>query len=213
MKPLPDILAEALKNTRCKQVAKNQILLYEGDITLYAMVIKSGIVKVYDIDSDGNEKILHLLKCPAVFPFAYFTGGDVPTRWFYTALTDCEIYFMPKEELRELVAHNQELNTYLMSWFSREVHEILTRLSSLSKTLARDKVEAALKFLAVQHSADGHNGWKRVTFPVSHQLVGDMTGITRESATLTLKELQKKRLIRNSRATMLEINMAKLCAG
>jgi CRP-like cAMP-binding protein len=210
MEKMPSLLEKALSNSRVKRILKNQVLLYEGDSSPDVMVIKSGIIKVHDIDTQGNEKVLHLLKSPAVFPFAFFTGGDTATRWYYTALTDCEIYSMPKTELRQLFADNCELATYLINWFSSEVHEILTRLSSLSKTLARDKVAAALRFLAVWHSVERRSGWKRVTFPVSHQLLADMTGITRESATLTLKELQAEHIIRNPRATILEINPAKL---
>jgi CRP-like cAMP-binding protein len=212
MEEMPVVLTTVLENTRLKRVLKNQVLLYEGDLNADVMVIKSGIIKMHDIDAQGNEKVLHLLKCPAVFPFAFFTGGDVATRWYYTALTDCEIYSMPKAELRQLFSTNAELAAYLMNWFSSEVHEILTRLSSLSKTLARDKVVAALKFLAVWHSVERRSGWTRVTFPVSHQLLADMTGITRESATLTMKELQTERVIRNPRVTILEINQAKLIA-
>jgi CRP-like cAMP-binding protein len=210
MEELPEMFRAALENTRLKRVLKSQVLLYEGDLSTDVMVIKSGIIKVHDIDAQGNEKILHLLKSPAVFPLAFFTGGDMATRWYYTALTDCEIYSMPKAELRRLVVGSTELSTYLMNWFSREVHEILTRLSSLSKTLARDKVTAALRFLAVWHGVERRSGWRRVTFPVSHQLLADMTGITRESATLTLKELQAEHIIRNPRATILEINPARL---
>lgn len=207
---MPEVLGRALQNARCKHILKNQVLLYEGDVPFDVMVIKSGIVKVHDIDDQGNEKVLHLLKSPAVFPFAFFTGSDVATRWYYTALTDCEIYSMPQAELRGQFAENPELAQYLMSWFSREVHEILTRLSSLSKTLARDKIAAALKFLALWHSVERRSGWRRVTFPVSHQLLADMTGITRESATLTMKEFQEEHAIRTPRATILEINQAKL---
>jgi CRP-like cAMP-binding protein len=210
MDGIPEVLARALQDTRCKQILKNQVLLYEGDTPPDVMIIKSGIVKVHDIDEQGNEKVLHLLGCPAVFPFAFFTGGDIATRWYYTALTDCEIYSMPKQELRDLFADNPQLAQYLLNWFSREVHEILTRLSSLGKTLARDKVAAALRFLAVWHSLERRSGWCRVTFPVSHQLLADMTGITRESATLTMKELQAERAVRNPRATILEINLGKL---
>lgn len=207
---MPDLLQEALADTRCKQVPKNQILLYEGDVTADVMIIKSGIIKMHDIDAQGNEKVLHLLKSPAIFPFAFFTGGDVATRWYYTALTDCEIYSMPKAKVRNLFANNPELATYLINWFSSEVHEILTRLSSLGKTLARDKLLAALTFLATQHSTARRSGWMRVNFPVSHQLLADMTGITRESAALIMKELQGEHITRSPRTTILEINQAKL---
>ena len=210
MDVIPEVLAKVLQNARCKHVLKNQVLLYEGDAPFEVMVVKSGIIKVHDIDDQGNEKVLHLLRSPAVFPFAFFTGNGVATRWYYTALTDCEIYSLPQTELRDLFLKDPELAQYLMSWFSSEVHEILTRLSSLGKTLARDKIAAALNFLAIWHSVERRSGWKRVTFPVSHQLLADMTGITRESATLTMQEFQEKHVIRTPRATILEINQSKL---
>ena len=210
MDAIPEVLARVLEHARCKRILKNQVLLYEGDTPFDVMIIKSGTVKVHDIDEQGNEKVLHLLSSPAIFPFAFFTGSDAATRWYYTALTDCEIYSLPQTELRGLFLANPELAQYLMGWFSREVHEILTRLSSLGKTLARDKIAAALKFLAIWHSLERRSGWKRVTFPVSHQLLADMTGITRESATLTMKDFQEEHVIRTPRATILEINPAKL---
>lgn len=212
MDAAPHILAQTLADARCKRIFKNQIILYEGDITPDVMAIKSGIVKVHDIDSQGNEKILHLLKCPAFFPFAFFTGGDVATRWYYSTLTDCEIQIMPKQRLRDLINEYPEVGMHLMNWFSREMHEILTRLSSLSKTVARDKIEAALTFLALWHSEERRGNWKRVTFSASHQLLADMTGITRESAALVMKELQAERVVRTPRATILEINQSKLHA-
>ena len=209
---LPDQLKKALAQTRRKLISKGQILFYEGDTTSEVMIIKSGIIKVHDIDDQGNEKVLHLLKSPAVFPLAFFTGGNTPTRWYYTALTDCELYVMLKDDLHQLFYNHPELAEYLMHWFSREVHEILTRLSSLGKTVTKDKIVAALKFLGVWHSLDRPLGWKRVTFPVSHQLLADMTGITRESVTLTMKELHDDRLVRTPRVTVLEINFQKLCS-
>jgi CRP-like cAMP-binding protein len=97
-----------------------------------------------------------------------------------------------------------------MNWFSNEVHEILTRLSSLGKTTARDKLAAVLKFLAIWHSVKRSNGWWRVTFPVSHQLLADMVGITRESAAMVMKDLQSEKLACNPRQNILEINLSKL---
>jgi CRP/FNR family transcriptional regulator len=173
-------------------------------------VIKSGIVKIHDIDEAGNEKILHLVKSPGIIPFAFFSGGSTPTRWFYTALTDCELYVVPRVKLLSELQADNTLTLHLMNWFSNEVHEILTRLSSLGKTNVRDKLIAALKFLIVCHSTQRRSGWWRVSFPVSHQLLADMVGITRESAALTMKELQAERLIRNPRITILEINASKL---
>jgi CRP-like cAMP-binding protein len=210
MENFPPLLRPLVKDARRKAIPKDQIILYEGDVASDMMIIKSGIIKVHDIDEQGNEKILHLLKRPGIIPFAFFSGGEDPMRWFYTALTDCELYIVPRVKVLSDLRVDSALALHLMNWFSNEMHEILTRLSSLSKTNARDKLIAALKFLAVCHSVERNAGWWRVAFPVSHQVLADMVGITRESTALAMKELQGDGLVRNPRLTVLEINLSKL---
>lgn len=212
MDKFPPLLMPLLKKARRKKVGKGQILLYEGDVSMDAMVVRDGIVKIHDIDDQGNDKILHLVKRPAIIPFAFYSGHQIPTRWFYTALTSCELYYIPRQQMINEIQSNYEFALYLMNNFSLEMHEILTRLSSLGKSNTRDKLVAALKFLAAWHSTEKSGGWKRVTFSVNHQLLADMVGITRESAAIAMKELQRSKIVRNPRLTMLEINMPRLLA-
>ncbi len=210
MEKLPPLLIPVLQGVRRKHIQKGQIILYQGDSTLDAYVLNSGVVKMYDIDENGNEKVLHLAKRPAVIPFVFFSGATLPSHWFYSALTDCEVYAVPQLKLFKALHDDSQLAMYLMNWFSQEVHEILTRLSSLGKTNAHDKLVVALRYLAMQHGIERRTGWRRISFPVNHQLLADMVGITRESTALAMKELQDQKIIRNPRQTILEINKAKL---
>lgn len=214
MKPvetsLPPILQKALQSARLRHVPGGQIILYEGDLPQEVFILKNGIVKLYDIDDQGNEKLLHLVKAPAVVPFAFFSGMHDPLRWFYTTLTDCDIYVLRIDELRAMTRADANLAELLTNEFSADVHELLVRLSSLGKTNAKDKVIAALKFLMAGHATERRTGWWRVNFPVSHQLIGDLCGITRETTALIMKELQGEKIIRNPRVTILEINKKNL---
>jgi CRP/FNR family transcriptional regulator len=203
-------LQKLLQRRHAKHVPGGQILLYEGDVPLEVYILKQGIIKVYDIDEQGNEKILHLLKPPALIPFAFFSGMRSPLKWFYTTLTDCDVYVIPQTELREMVRANWQLSEALTSTFSYDVHELLVRLSSLGKSNARDKVIAALKFLLVCHASERRTGWWRVNFAVSHQLIADLCGITRESTALVMKDLQTEEIVRNPRITILEIQKDRL---
>lgn len=169
-------------------------------------ILKSGIVKLYDIDDQGSEKILHLVKPPAVVPFAFFSGMHEPLRWFYTTLTDCELYVLPVAELKALTRANSELAEFLTNHFSDDVHELLVRLNSLGKTNTQDKVLGVLRFLMARHSTERRAGWCRVDFPVNHQLIADISGITRESTSIVMKELSDKKIIRAPKLTTLEIN-------
>ncbi len=204
---MPPILSGAFRDSRDKHFPKGQIILYQGDTPPEVMALKTGIVKVYDIDEQGNEKILHLLKPWGILPLAFFSGNNRPVRWFYAALTDCDVAVLPVEMLTTEMQSNSELALHLMHWFSREVHELLVRLSSMGKTNTRDKLVAALKFLAVNHATQRHSGWWRVTFPINQQLLADLTGMTRESAATAIKTLQDEKLVRHPRLTILEINL------
>lgn len=199
-----------MSHAKLRHYPKGQIILYEGDVPTDLYIIKNGVVKIYDIDDQGNEKILHIIKSPAMFPMVFFLGGNNQSRSFYTTVTDAEIYVVPISIVEEQMKADGELSLYMMHWFSREIHEVLVRLSSLEKTNTRDKVMAALKFLGVHHSDERKNGWRRVTFPISHQLLADMIGVTRESTTMVMKDMQNEHIIRNPRLTILEINFERL---
>ncbi len=183
MDELPPYLISVIKTARSKHIAKGQVLFYQGDVTANVFVIKSGIVKIYDIDDQGNEKILHLVERPAIIPFAFFSGASIPTRWFYSALTDCELYEIPRLQLLDELHANSALALYLMNWFSSEMHNVLSRVSSLGKAPVKDKLLAVLRYLQENHSDARRGGWWRVSFPVTHQALADLVGNTRESVT------------------------------
>lgn len=210
---MPPLLQKVVGDLRTKHYPRGQIMLYKGDAPIDALILKQGTIKVYDVDKEGREKILHLMRPAGLVPFAFFSGGHVDTRWYYAALTDCDVCVIPVENLQRQMEANSELAIYMMNWFSREVHELLVRLSSLGKTNIRGKVLAALKFLAVHHASERRSGWLRVNFPVNHQLLADMTGVTRESIATIMRDFQKQGAVRNPRQTILEINLEHLRAG
>lgn len=210
MEPIPAALKKAVSGLRAKHYPRGQIMLYKGDSPVDVLILKQGTIKIYDTNEQGDEKILHLVKPYAVIPFAFFSGNHYDTQWYYAALTDCDVLVLSMEILRKQMEQNNQLATYLMNWFSLEVHELLVRLSSLGKTNTRGKVMAALKFLAAHHASKRRSGWLRVNFPVNQQLLADMTGVTRESTATILHGLQERGIVRNPRQTILEINPAKL---
>jgi len=172
-----------------------------------AFVIKSGAVKIYDIDEDGNEKILHIFKAPGIFPVIFLFGSARQTNTFYTTVSDSELYVLSRAEFEQQLKSDPELSNYCMRWFADEVYEILQRMSSLEKTSTRKKLIATLSYLCRQHADEQKNGWLRVRFPVSHQLLADMIGVTRESTTMVMKDLQKNKIIRSPKLGVLDINV------
>lgn len=209
---MPHSLQSLIDEAHTKQIPKGQILFYAEDKPLEVLIVKDGIVKLHSIDDNGNEKILHLVGKGAVVPLAFFSGHNVATHWFYTTLTDCEMYTLPQEKLYESMREHSEIALYLMNWFSHEVHELLVRLDSLGKTNVQDKLKAMFWFLSVRYGVKKRGGWCRVDFPVNHQLLADMIGMTRESTAMAMKEFADEKIIRNPRLSVLEIHTERLAA-
>ncbi len=203
-------LSVLLTHAKLRTYPKGQIIIYEGETPTDLYVIKSGIVKVYDIDNQGNEKILHILKAPGIFPLVFFLQDSQETQSFYTTLTDVELYVLPQTHASKMMRENNDLTHYLIRAFALENHELMVRLSSMEKSTSRDKLIAALKFLCVYHTKHSSGNWHQIGFPVSHQLLADMIGVTRESTTMVMKDLQEEKLVRNPRLTVLEVNFKNL---
>ncbi len=62
------LLVAAAKNLRRKRLPRGQTLLYQNDLMSNIFILTKGVIKIYDIDDDGNEKILHLLSAYGVLP-------------------------------------------------------------------------------------------------------------------------------------------------
>lgn len=157
------VLAPLLDEARVRTYDKGQIILYPDDQTLQLFLIKKGAVIMYDIDDQGNQKVIHIFASPALFPMVSFTFEAATSAWFYGALTKTEVYVLPYLELKnrlegvDSTGYNLLLRQLLM-----EVHELVVRITSMTKTNSLGKLVAALKFLAVHHSRPKPGGWGRL---------------------------------------------------
>ena len=204
--------ASFLSTYRTKRFPKGQILLHQGESTEDVFVLRHGAIKLFNIDEQGNETILHIIETMAAFPIFHHMAEKPLLSWFYAAITDVEVTVMPFKALKEAMTTNPDILREVMIHCAREVHELFVRLDSMGKSTTKAKLIAALKFLVVQHSTEIGGGWHRITFPVSHQLLADMTGITRESITVAIRSLQKEGLVRSPQLSVVEVDFPGLIA-
>lgn len=207
------ILRPVIDKAKIREYKKGQIILYPGDEINYVYVLKKGAISLYDINDNGTTKVLYILGKNSVFPL--MSALDTPgasAAWFYEALEDTELYMVAYADFRAIL-HNDtgELHRKLMQDFMEDVFELVTRINSLSNGTSLMKLSGTLKFLAKKHgkTVAGTN-WSRVNFPVSHQLLASMTGLTRETITHSIGTIQKADAIHYTRNSRISINCKKL---
>lgn len=200
-------MSSIIKTSKIRMYTKGQTILYPDDRQPYLYIIKNGAVLMHDIDRNGNRKALHIFRQPTLFPMVSFLEKDVSSSWFYTTLIDTEVYVIPYESFRERLQHKDAhmAFTTILQQALTEVHELLLHITDHTKTDSMEKIISMLLFLLAHHTKATTKPWRTVTFPVPHQLIADLTGLTRETVTLSMKELSSKKLVRYPTKGILEL--------
>jgi CRP-like cAMP-binding protein len=183
---------------------KGQIVCYEGDRPQHIFFVVKGHVRYYDIDDEGNEKILHIIGPGNLFPMLYAFNVTEEVSGFYASLDNVEMVAVPLAEFNNAVATDISFSNALTQWFLTEINQLVYRISSLQKTDARDKVLYAIRYLATDY---GHKSgtWQQLDFPVTQQFLADLTGLARETVSSTMHELEADKIIRTLKAHRLDV--------
>ena len=203
-------LAEFISSARIRTYHKGQIIFYPEDVLSHLFVIKSGAISMHDYDDEGNQKILHIFGKQTLFPMVNFTSPSPTAAWFYSALTDVEVYLIPFKTLQAHMATPAgiECFNYILLQNQQEIHELLVRLRSFGKSTSTARVLSTLTFLATHHGKKRRGDWHRIALPTSQQLLADISGVTRESVNNAIKQLQTQGLVRYRSPLTVEVKMA-----
>lgn len=205
MESTHEVFNAVLGKSSSLRIPKNQLLLPGGEEFGHIYILRRGVVKMVS-GGEQNIQLLHLLRPLSLMPLAFFSGRKSRTQWEYITHTECLVSSIPADNLYKKLRDNGKMATDLTKWFSLEVHELLIRLNSLGKSDTRDKMLAALKFLASYHTEPAQNDWAEVSFPASYQFLADMTGVTREAISMNIKYFQTHSLVRSIGRSKIEIN-------
>lgn len=187
-----------------RKYAKGQIICYQGDQPQHIFFVARGHVRFYDIDEEGNEKILHLIGPNNIFPMLYAFGVTKDVGAFYSTLDAADIITVPLDEFRRETETNIKFANMLTRWFLTEIDQLVSRLSSLEKTDAKVKVLHALKYLST-HYGEQKGVWQQINIPVTHQFLADFTGLARETVSAIMHDLDEDDIIQSRKVHKLEV--------
>jgi CRP-like cAMP-binding protein len=184
-----------------------QIIIYDGDAPNLVFFITSGAVKFYDTDSEGREKIMHIGGEGSLFPLFYVFENKDSVNGFYATIDETNVFCVPLEDFQNELKNSSDYAFRTLRWYAEEMDHLVSRVKSLEKSSAKHKVVQALNYLSDQHATTpkGQTKWSRINFPLTQQTLADITGLTRETVNITLKELETAKVARTKRQVV-EIN-------
>lgn len=205
----PDIIAEIKPHATKRLFKKHSILLYQGEAPRMAYVLLEGIVKVYSINTAGEEQIATFQVKGDVFPAPWIFHKSASTLYYYEALTDCEVLVIPREELRSAILGRPQLLERTLDYFVTNYTSLLMRVTALEQSRAREKIMFTLYYLLFRYGTEIRPGIYRVDLALTHGVIASLVGLTRETTTTELSKLKAQKVVTYS-AHNYTVNKTKL---
>src|ERR687887_1169879 len=125
------------------------------------------------------------------------------------ALTAAHVIPLPPETCDTLVS-SPEAARLLLDGLGETLRQKQDALAAMARLHHVDRVREKLIQLARDHGRVGRDGI-RLDFPLTHDLLGEMTGSARETVTRALDELQREGfVVRNGRSYSIHLTPAEL---
>ena len=195
MHDMPKQLVEFLNKYPSRQLKRGWPLLYQGEIPRTAFVIKTGVVKVYDINSAGEEKVVNFSADGDIAPSAWVFDKSPVALYYYEAFTDCEAYTVPRDKLREALESSEVTLKYALDHYVALYVGTMMHIYALEQTKATEKLLRILQYLSMRYGEKTTTNLRRIQLRLTHQDLARLIGMTRETTAVELGKLKKHGLI------------------
>lgn len=180
---------------RARKYQKGEIILVQGEIPECAYIIKAGIIKTYNLTSQGEEKPLTFDVPSEIFPVGWLYGHSKWAQYYYEAFTDCDLYCIPRSDFIDFIkSHPDEMFEHLDKMANRYI-SFQMRVNALEQSKAINKVINTLHFLCLGFGKDVKKNLVKIDLPLTQQELANFMGLTRETTGIELKKLQQKGII------------------
>lgn len=166
-------------------------MLSEGDVSDTLLAIRSGYIKVTSLDDDGNERMLWIAGRYDIVPTERLFSRHSPLQFFYTALSDCDVYEINKADFITKAKADVKLMTEVATSMSSHYDDLLARVNTIGQTTIHDKLLATLYYVASRFSADQSVDLYQLGLHLTHKDLAEMIGSTRETTSVELQKLRR----------------------
>lgn len=193
-----DQLDALTRNMITRPYSAGSTILYQGEVPRAVCVLSKGVVRVFGISSQGDEQIVTYHVAGEFFPTSWVFSKAPSTMFFYEAVTDCEIAFVPKDEFLKRVFEDQELSRALIDYLASTYAASLVRVNALEQPKARQKLLYTMLYLCQRYGKKvGRH--TRIEINLTHQSLAGLVGLTRETTATELNQLRKDKILTYSK--------------
>ncbi len=205
-KPLKGITFEDLfLHKKVKSFSSKQFIYQEGDTTSFVHFVRSGKVKITNMNKEGKEMVLELCKNDDFFGY---WGALEEQRHGEAAeaMEDCVIWQIPIADFRRLLSASAEVSGKFLKLLSKNIRLKEKKILELAYESVRKRVANSLLALHDVYANEQNRG-----INVPRDLIATMAGTSVETAIRMLTEFKNAGYVRvnASEITILEYEKLK----
>lgn len=188
---------------------RSELIIRENDSPQGIYYIHKGHVRIYCVDPVGKELTFYIFKPGSYFPLLWGLG-DIENQYNYEAVTRTEVYRASKQNVIIFLKSNPDELFQVNRRILVGLNDVLFHMKYLLFGDSYHRVTSVLLIVARRFGEKSSGDRIKVSFPFTHQDIANLAGITRESTSIVMTKLKKKRLISYSRRSLVINNLPRL---
>ncbi|MCP2500747.1 MAG: Crp/Fnr family transcriptional regulator [Deltaproteobacteria bacterium] len=176
-----------------RRFLRNAEVFRQGDPPDGVCAVKKGFLKIVSISEKGTEQILHILRPGDVFGELILIGKPRP--FTAVALTDAIISILPLAVLQDLLASSPVFSRNYLRLLSTRLYELEQTFPALVQAWPHHRLAKELLHLAEDLGDETPEG-TRLTLRITHELLSNLIGASRETVTLLIHKFEEIGLLR-----------------
>jgi len=198
MKKLFENVVKSLPTYRKENFKSNDIIVGSGKVQKNSHYIRSGYVKVYDLNANGNIKTIALLKAGDMFPLIWGFDHTPETVYYYKAMGPVETLSFETAELRNKLNNDDEVAKDAHLAFVYLAWDFMERIKCLQMPYTQEKLLRLLPYLAAKIGTKKNGKKYELDYQITQEEIAQLIGATRESVSAHLAKLEERGALNRS---------------
>lgn len=204
MQKLEDFFAQF----KTRHYEKREIILRADEEPRGVCYLKKGYVRLYSVSEEGEDLTLIIFKPEDFFPIRWAIN-KITDPYYLEAMTTVEILQAPREEFVLFLKANGDVFFELTTRILVRLGGLLQRMEYLAFGNAYQKIASMLSICAERFGKKEINNII-IQVSLTHKDIANLVGLTRETASIEIKKLEKKGIIGYHGRSLVVKNIKKL---
>lgn len=206
-----DIISSLNAKVKTASYKKGDYIFHESDEAKAVFFVKSGVVKIKKITSNGKELIVCMKQAGDIFAEASLFGESGS---FYPGtaqtLTDSEVLYFLNTDLENIIATNPSSSVEMIRFMGTQLRSFSSLLRDVALLDVYSKTVKTIERLAREFGSKTKCGVK-IELPLTIQELANIIGTNRESVSRIISKLKDQGLVSIEKKNIVINNWCDFC--